>query len=74
MFSKENSETAIFCENSLSIQWYFSQISVIQIELSTGEPDLNLYKNVVQLWLIDVHAQLPNLRQDIVKIQDKSHN
>ena len=45
MFSNENPETAIFCKISLRIQWYFSQISVIKIELSTGKTDINLDKN-----------------------------
>ena len=54
MFSNENSETAIFCEISLRIRWYFSQISVIKIELSTGETDINLDKKVIQRWFFAI--------------------
>ena len=39
----EKSETAIFYGNSLHIRW-FSQISVIKIELSTGETDFIMDK------------------------------
>ena len=47
MFSNENSETAIFWEISLRIRGYFSQISVIEIELSTGETGINLDKKFI---------------------------
>ena len=77
MFSNEISETAIFCEISRLIPWYFSQISVIKIELSTGEIDINLDK-IFCNFLNWVHI-LPNLQQiqyvtgHIVKISGKSH-
>ena len=44
MFSNENSETAILCKISLRIQWYFSQIPVIKIEIFTDETDINVEK------------------------------
>ena len=54
MFSNENSETAIFCKISLRIRWYFFQISVIKIELSTGEKDRNIDKKVIQRWFFAI--------------------
>ena len=48
MFSIEISETAIFCEIALRIQRYFSQISVIKIELSTEGKNINLDKKDLQ--------------------------
>ena len=54
MFSNENSETAIFCEISLRIWWYFFQISVIKIELPTGKKDINLDKKVIQHWFFAI--------------------
>ena len=53
IFSNENSETAIFCI-SLRIQWYFSQISVIKIEIITGETDINPDKKVIQRWFFAI--------------------
>ena len=55
MSSNENSETAIFCEILLHIRWYFSQISVIKIELLTGEKVINLDKKVIQRWFFVNH-------------------
>ena len=47
-FSNENSETAIFCKILLRMRLYFSQISVIENELSTGETDISLDKKLIQ--------------------------
>ena len=73
MFSNENSETAIFCEISLRIQWYFSQISEIKIELSTGEKDMNLDEKVIQRWFFAIfwieHTQLPNFNIPTTQFQ-----
>ena len=45
MFSKKNSETAIFCEISLQIWWYFSQISVLKLNFLQAKKTSILTKN-----------------------------
>mgnify|MGYP001802827634 CR=1 FL=1 len=84
MLSNENSETAIFCKISLRIRWYFFQISVIKIDLSTGEKDINIDKKSHSSTLIFCNflnsaysttqfTTTSICHQHIVKISDKLH-